>query len=91
VVRVERFFGLPQPKVSRAYQIKNMRTNPAKTKRTITKVSAAPVEETGVAETEVDGVGADVGVEIAPGELKMKVNEPLSGASLAASAEYVTV
>jgi len=60
---------------------------PASTKSTITKVSAAPVFDIGVAETVGTEVGAAVGDEITPGELKIKVNEPLSGASFAASAE----
>ena len=40
----------------------------------MTRVSAAPVVATGVAETDGLDVGALVGVEIAPGELKIKVN-----------------
>jgi hypothetical protein len=60
---------------------------PASTKSTITKVSAAPVFDTGVADTEGVEVGAEEGEEIAPGELKIKVNDPLSGASFAANAE----
>ena len=67
--------------------MRKMKTRPARTNRTMTRVSAAPVVATGVAETDGVDVGALVGVEIAPGELKIKVKEPLSGASFAASAE----